>query len=85
MSSEIDAALAQLAAGKVVAAATESFFGFLADIGNPLAVEALFALEPRGADKGVPTICYRALPGPRSSQDRSPPWPRPSLIVGAFS
>jgi len=28
----------------------------LADIGNPLAVEALFALEPRGADKGVPTI-----------------------------
>ncbi|HEX2670504.1 MAG TPA: L-threonylcarbamoyladenylate synthase [Polyangiaceae bacterium] len=56
MSSEIDAALAQLAAGKVVAAATESFFGFLADIGNPLAVEALFALKPRGADKGVPTI-----------------------------
>lgn len=56
MSNEIDAALVQLAAGKVVAAATESFFGFLADIGNPLAVEALFALKPRGADKGVPTI-----------------------------
>src|SRR4051812_2817239 len=56
MPSEIDSALAQLAAGKVVAAATESFFGFLADIGNPLAVEALFALKPRGADKGVPII-----------------------------
>jgi len=56
MPTEIDAALAQLAAGKVVAAATESFFGFLADIGNPLAVEALFALKPRGADKGVPII-----------------------------
>ncbi|HET7542948.1 MAG TPA: L-threonylcarbamoyladenylate synthase [Polyangiaceae bacterium] len=49
-------ALDQLAAGKVVAAATESFFGFLADIENPSAVEALFALKPRGADKGVPTI-----------------------------
>ena len=56
MSIEFDAALAQLAAGKVVAAATESYFGLLADIGNPSAVEALFALKPRGADKGVPTI-----------------------------
>jgi len=56
MANEFEAALAQLAAGKVVAAATESFFGFLADIQNPLAVEALFALKPRGADKGVPTI-----------------------------
>ena len=56
MSSDIEAALAQLAAGKVVAAATESFFGLLADIANPSAVEALFALKPRGADKGVPTI-----------------------------
>jgi L-threonylcarbamoyladenylate synthase len=53
---ELDAALAQLEAGKVVAAATESFFGLLADITNPLAVEALFALKPRGADKGVPTL-----------------------------
>jgi L-threonylcarbamoyladenylate synthase len=56
MSTDFDAVLAQLAAGKVVAAATESYFGFLADIGNPVAVEALFALKPRGADKGVPTI-----------------------------
>ena len=54
--SELDEALAQLEAGKVVAAATESFFGLLADITNPLAVEALFALKPRGADKGVPTL-----------------------------
>lgn len=48
--------MAQLAAGKVVAAASESFFGLLADIGNPSAVEALFALKPRGSDKGVPTL-----------------------------
>jgi len=56
MSNDFEAALAQLAAGGVVAAATESYFGLLADIGNPSAVEALFALKPRGADKGVPTI-----------------------------
>lgn len=56
MSDELAAALEQLAAGRVVAAATESFFGLLADIGKPSAVEALFALKPRGADKGVPII-----------------------------
>ncbi len=56
MMDSLAAALEQLAAGRVVAAATESFFGLLADIGNPLAVEALFALKPRGADKGVPII-----------------------------
>ena len=52
----LDAACAQLEAGKVVAAATESFFGLLADITNPRAVEALFALKLRGTDKGVPTL-----------------------------
>ena len=56
MSTAFELALARLAAGKVVAAATESFFGFLADIGNAAAMEALFALKPRGADKGVPII-----------------------------
>ena len=56
MTSQLETALARLAAGKVVAAATESYFGLLADIANPNAVEALFALKPRGADKGVPTI-----------------------------
>ena len=53
---ELDAALEWLEAGKVVAVATESFFGLLADITSPLAVAALFALKPRGADKGVPTL-----------------------------
>jgi len=56
MLADIDAALEQLASGRVVAIATESFFGLLADIGNPSAVEALFALKPRGADKGVPIV-----------------------------
>jgi len=71
MSTGIEAAIEQLAAGKVVAAATESFFGFLADIANPSAVEALFALKPRGADKGVPII----LPSREA-------WP--ALVAGAI-
>ncbi len=66
MSSEIERALAHLATGGVVAAATESFFGLLADISNSDALHALFALKPRGADKGVPTLlptraAWRAL------------------------
>lgn len=56
MSNWLDTAIHQLAAGRVVAIATESFFGLLAEIDNPLAVEALFALKPRGADKGVPIL-----------------------------
>ncbi len=56
MTHELEAALEQLAAGRVVAVATESYFGLLADIGNPDALEALFALKPRGADKGVPIV-----------------------------
>jgi tRNA threonylcarbamoyl adenosine modification protein (Sua5/YciO/YrdC/YwlC family) len=56
LSDALEVALEQLAAGGVVAAATESFFGLLADIANPRALEALFALKPRGADKGVPII-----------------------------
>lgn len=56
MSAGLEAALEQLASGQVVAAATESFFGLLADIANPRAVQALFSLKPRGADKGVPII-----------------------------
>jgi L-threonylcarbamoyladenylate synthase len=71
MPNEIEAALAQLAAGKVVAAATESYFGLLADIQNPNAVEALFALKPRGADKGVPIL----LPSRAA-------WP--ALVAGAI-
>jgi L-threonylcarbamoyladenylate synthase len=55
-SAELATALDFLARGKVVAAATESFFGFLADITDPASVEALFAWKPRGSDKGVPTL-----------------------------
>jgi L-threonylcarbamoyladenylate synthase len=57
-----------LEAGRVVAVATESFFGLLADVTNPAALDALFSLKPRGADKSVGLI----LPGPAA-------WP--SLVV----
>jgi L-threonylcarbamoyladenylate synthase len=49
-------ALAKLAAGRVVAIATESFFGFLADATRSEAIDRLLALKPRGSDKGVPLI-----------------------------
>ena len=49
-------ALAHLRAGGVVAIATESFFGLLADVESAAAVTALFSLKPRGADKGVPLL-----------------------------
>jgi L-threonylcarbamoyladenylate synthase len=49
-------ARAQLAAGRVVAIATESFFGFLADATRSEAIDQLLGLKPRGSDKGVPLI-----------------------------
>jgi L-threonylcarbamoyladenylate synthase len=48
--------LEQLAAGRAVAIATESFFGLLADARSQAALSLLFSLKPRGADKGVPLV-----------------------------
>lgn len=48
--------VAALAAGRVVAVATESFFGLLADATSRAAIDALLALKPRGSDKGIPLI-----------------------------
>jgi L-threonylcarbamoyladenylate synthase len=57
-----------LEAGGVVAIATESFFGLLADVTSRKALDALFSLKPRGADKAVGLIL---------------PWPEawPSLVA----
>lgn len=52
----IERALEQLAAGRVVAIATESFFGLLADVESGDAISCLLSLKPRGADKGVPLL-----------------------------
>jgi L-threonylcarbamoyladenylate synthase len=45
-----------LEAGLVVAAATESFFGLLADATNSGALDALLRVKPRGAEKGIPLV-----------------------------
>jgi L-threonylcarbamoyladenylate synthase len=49
-------ALDALRRGEVVAAATESFFGLLADVARPDALDRLLALKPRGLDKGMPIV-----------------------------
>jgi L-threonylcarbamoyladenylate synthase len=51
-----------LEAGGVVAIATESYFGLLADVASPKALDALFSLKPRGSDKAVGLI----LPWPEA-------------------
>ena len=56
MSDELSPYLDALASGRVVALATESFFGLLADVRNQVALSLLFSLKPRGADKGVPLL-----------------------------
>jgi len=48
--------LEALGRGGVVAIATESFFGLLADARRADAVERLASLKPRGADKGMPLV-----------------------------
>jgi L-threonylcarbamoyladenylate synthase len=50
------AALARLGRGAVVAAATETLFGLLTDASDARAIDRLFALKPRGHEKGVPLI-----------------------------
>ena len=52
----IEAALEHLRRGGVVAAATESFFGLLADATRTDAVDVLVRLKPRGAEKGIPLL-----------------------------
>ena len=53
---ELDRAVRALAQGKIVAAATETFFGLLAVADDPRALRLLFRVKPRGAGKGVPLI-----------------------------
>jgi L-threonylcarbamoyladenylate synthase len=48
-----------LGRGVVAAVATESFFGLLADVTSPAALDVLFSLKPRGSERGVGLL----LPG----------------------
>ncbi|MCC6213855.1 MAG: Sua5/YciO/YrdC/YwlC family protein [Polyangiaceae bacterium] len=54
-SAGLEAAVAALRAGRVVAAPTESSFGLLATL-DPAALPRLFGVKPRGHEKGVPLI-----------------------------
>lgn len=56
----IEEAVQVLRDGGVVATATESFFGLLADATNPKAIDRLLSLKPRGADKGQPLMVPHA-------------------------
>jgi L-threonylcarbamoyladenylate synthase len=56
---QLRVALSALSRGEVVAAATETFFGLLADPRLPGALDKLFALKGRAATKGVALL----LPG----------------------
>ena len=49
-------ALNALRLGHVVAAATESSFGLLADCAHSFALDALFGLKPREMERGVPLL-----------------------------
>jgi L-threonylcarbamoyladenylate synthase len=51
-----EGALAALERGGVLAAATETLFGFLADATRRDAIDRLFTLKPRGHEKGVPLL-----------------------------
>lgn len=50
---DLQQALDVLRSGGVVAAATETYFGLLADAANPHALDRLFEIKPRELDKGV--------------------------------
>jgi L-threonylcarbamoyladenylate synthase len=63
---ELALALSTLSRGGVVAAATETFFGLLADAREPRALDALFELKGRSREKGVALLipdraAWRAL------------------------
>ncbi len=49
-------AVEHLGRGGIVAAATETYFGLLADAASASAVDALLRLKPRGTEKGIPLI-----------------------------
>jgi L-threonylcarbamoyladenylate synthase len=78
-----------LESGGVVAIATESFFGLLADVNSPKALDALFSLKPRGADKSVGLILPWADAWPALVLDIPPAahalastlWPGPLSIA----
>lgn len=85
----LNQAVAALKEGKVVAAATETFFGLLADVENPRALDAVFRLKGRGAEKAsallLPSLeAWAALVleiPPEAARLAEAFWPGPLTIV----
>lgn len=86
---QLEHALQALRDGRVVAAATESFFGLLADVRNEAAIERLFAIKEREASKGVGLMVpgaeqWQSLvdsPDPGAVALARAHWPGPLSIV----
>jgi len=78
-----------LDAGVVIAAPTESSYGLLADARNPLALDNLLSLKPRGPSKGQPLIVpdervWRSLVArvpPNAERLAARFWPGPLTLV----
>ncbi len=86
---DLTRAVEALRQGRVVAAATESFFALMVDAHAPKALDALFALKGRAPTKGVGLMvpdeaAWRALVGsvPASAQALARAfWPGPLTLV----
>lgn len=86
---DIDAAVAALREGRVVAAATETFFGLLADATRAEAIDRVFALKGRDAAKGSALLApgldeWRALVAsvpPTAERLANAFWPGPLTIA----
>jgi L-threonylcarbamoyladenylate synthase len=86
---ELAAAVLTLKTGGVVAAATETLFGLLADATSSAALDRLVELKPRGTEKGIPLIvasmeAWHALVGspPPAAQILAERfWPGPLTIA----
>ncbi|MBN1607441.1 MAG: L-threonylcarbamoyladenylate synthase [Polyangiaceae bacterium] len=85
----LDEAADRVLRGQVVAAATETFFGLLALADDPVALDALASVKPRGTDKGIPLLLparsewqhwVRELP-PLAEQLADHFWPGPLTIA----
>lgn len=77
---ELTAALHALTQGRVVAAATESFFGLLADARSERALSLLLSLKPRGNEKGMPLL----LPSAEAFGDWASTWPPAAEQLARF-
>jgi L-threonylcarbamoyladenylate synthase len=84
---DLDAAVAALAAGQIVAYPTETFYGLAVDAANESAIERLYALKGRGAEKALSLIVTPAMVAgladvpPAATRLMAAHWPGPLTLV----